>query len=162
VSIGGSIDVRMEPADPGDREVRALYADFIREADGPLEGEVDLEAEIAAGPPAELVPPAGLLLIARIEGAPAGLGGVRHLDTEVAEVKSMFVAPGFRGTGLGRRLLTELERIAAEHGCAAVRLDTSDYLTEAIGLYRSAGYREIPDYNANPKANLWLERRLTG
>ncbi len=93
MSVGGSIDVRLEPVDPGDREVRALYADFIREADGPLAGEVDLEAEIAAGPPAELVPPAGLLLIARIEGSPAGLGGVRHLDTEVAEVKSMFVAP---------------------------------------------------------------------
>ena len=147
---------------PDAAEVRALYEVFIREADGPLAGEpgVDIEAEIAAGPPAELVPPAGALLIARVDGEPAGIGGVRHLDTEVAEVKSMFVAPAHRGLGLGRALLTGLERIAAEHGCRAVRLDTSDYLAEAIGLYRSAGYVEVPDYNGNPKADLWFERRL--
>ena len=80
----------------------ALYAAFIREADGPLGTAVDLEAEIAAGPPADLVAPGGLLLAARVDGEPAGLGGVRHLDTEVAEVKSMYVAPAHRGTGLGR------------------------------------------------------------
>lgn len=138
--------------------VASLYADFIREADGPL--GIDLEAEAAAGPPANLAPPAGLLLLARVDGDPAGLGGVRHLDTPVAEVKSMYVAPAYRGTGLGRRILAELERIAAEHGCAATRLDTSDYLGAAIALYRAAGYREVADYNGNPKANLWFEREL--
>jgi GNAT superfamily N-acetyltransferase len=146
-------------------EVLALYAPFIREADGPLEYDrggagVDLEAEIAAGPPADLVPPAGVFLLARVDGEPAGIGGVRLLDTEIAEVKSMFVSPSFRGLGLGRRILTELDRIAAEHGCRAVRLDSSAYLTEAIGLYRSAGYHEIPPYNDNPKADIWFERPL--
>ncbi len=146
-------------------EVPALYAPFIREADGPLEYDrdgagVDIEAEIAAGPPADLVPPGGVFLLARVDGEPAGIGGVRFLDTDVAEVKSMFVSPAFRGHGLGRRILTELDRIAAEHGCGAVRLDSSAYLTEAIGLYRSAGYREIPAYNDNPKADVWFEREL--
>jgi len=49
---------------------------------------------------------------------------------------------------------------ALEHGCRAVRLDTSDYLTPAVGLYRAAGYREVPAYNENPKADLWFERSL--
>lgn len=138
--------------------VASLYADFIREADGPL--GIDLAPEIAAGPPANLAPPAGVLLLARVDGDPAGLGGVRHLDTPVAEVKSMYVAPAYRGTGLARRILAELERVAAERGCEAVRLDTSDYLTAAIALYRAAGYREVADYNGNPKANLWFERQL--
>jgi GNAT superfamily N-acetyltransferase len=147
-------------------EVLALYAPFIREADGPLEYDrgaagVDIEAEIASGPPADLVPPGGVLLLARVDGAPAGIGGVRFLDTEVAEVKSMFVSPAFRGLGLGRRILAELDRIAAEHGCRAVRLDSSAYLTEAIGLYRSAGYREVAPYNDNPKADVWFERELS-
>jgi GNAT superfamily N-acetyltransferase len=91
---------------------------------------------------------------------PAGLGGVRHLDTEIAEVKSMYVVPAFRGTGLGRRILTRLDEIASKHGCRAVRLDTSGYLTPAVALYRSAGYREVPAYNENPKADLWFEREL--
>jgi len=99
-------------------------------------------------------------LLARVDGEPAGLGGVRHLDTEAAEVKSMYVAPAFRGSGLGRRILARLDEIALEHGCRAVRLDTSDYLTPAVGLYRSAGYREVPAYNENPKADLWFERPL--
>ncbi|HEU5253752.1 MAG TPA: GNAT family N-acetyltransferase [Solirubrobacterales bacterium] len=157
----------MEPIDRDDPRVQALYAEFVREADGPLvydrEGAgIDLDEEIAAGPPADLVPPTGVLLLARVDGEPAGLGGVRHLDTEVAEVKSMYVAPAFRGTGLGRHILSRLDEIALEHGCRAVRLDTSDYLTPAVGLYRSAGYREVPAYNENPKADLWFERELPG
>jgi GrpB-like predicted nucleotidyltransferase (UPF0157 family)/predicted GNAT family acetyltransferase len=143
---------------PDDPEVLALFDAFIREADGPL--GIDLEAEIAAGPPADLAPPTGALLLARVDGAPAALGGVRHLDTAVAEVKSMYVAPAFRGEGLARALLAELEAIARRHGCRAARLDTSDYLTAAVGLYRAAGYREVADYNGNSKASLWFERQL--
>jgi GNAT superfamily N-acetyltransferase len=155
----------LEPIDRDDPAARPLYADFIREADGPLvydrdEAGIDLEAEIAAGPPADLVPPNGVFLLARVDGEPAGLGGVRYLDTEVAEVKSMYVAPAYRGLGLGRRILARLDEIALERGCRAVRLDTSDYLTPAVGLYRAAGYREVPPYNQNPKADLWFERAL--
>lgn len=155
----------LRPIDRDDPQVRALYADFVREADGPLvydreEAGIDLDEEIAAGPPSDLVPPKGILLLARVDGEPAGLGGVRYLDTDVAEVKSMYVAPAYRGTGLGRHILARLDEIALEHGCRAVRLDTSDYLTPAVGLYRSAGYREVPAYNENPKADLWFERAL--
>ena len=157
--------ISLDPIDRDDPLVAPLYAEFIREADGPLvydrdDAGVDLEAEIAAGPPADLVPPNGVLLLARVDGDPAGLGGVRHLDTEVAEVKSMYVGPAYRGAGLGRRILARLDEIALEHGCRAVRLDTSDYLTPAVGLYLAAGYREVPAYNENPKADLWFERTL--
>lgn len=143
---------------PDDPAVRPLFADFIRETDGPL--GIDLEAEIAKGPPADLAPPDGVLLLVRVDGAPAGLGGVRHLDAPTAEIKTMYLSPTFRGRGLSRQLLAELERIARGRGCGAVRLDTSGYLAEAIGLYRAAGYREVPDYNANPKADTWFERQL--
>jgi GNAT superfamily N-acetyltransferase len=148
---------RVQPDDP---EVAPLFDAFIREADGPLDIDLDIEAEIAAGPPQALAGPHGILLLARVDGEPAGLGGVRFLDTEAAEVKTMFVSPAHRGQGVARAILAELERIAREHGCHATQLDTSDYLTGAVALYRSAGYREIPAYNENPKANLWFERAL--
>jgi ribosomal protein S18 acetylase RimI-like enzyme len=150
--------VRFAPVERDAPEVLALFDAFIRESDGPL--GIDLEAEIAAGPPAELAGPHGVLLLARVEGEPAAIGGVRFLDTEAAEVKSMYVSPAFRGRGLARALLRELERIAAGRGCRRVQLDTSDYLTAAVALYRAAGYREVPDYNGNAKANLWFERQL--
>lgn len=160
-----SPNIALEPIDRDDPEVRALYAAFIHEADGPLVYDraaagVDLAAEIAAGPPADLAPPDGVLLLARVGGEAAGIGGVRHLDTERAEVKSMYVAARFRGLGLGRRILARLDGIAAERGCRAIRLDTSAYLTAAVSLYRSVGYREVPAYNENPKADLWFERPL--
>jgi GrpB-like predicted nucleotidyltransferase (UPF0157 family)/GNAT superfamily N-acetyltransferase len=152
--------LRLEETERDRPEVLALYADFIREADGPL--GIDLGADIAAGPPADLIAPNGVLLLARGDDSePAGLGGVRFLDTEAAEVKSMYVAPAFRGHGFARAILAELERIAAARGCRRVQLDTSDYLTGAIALYRGAGYREVAPYNRNPKANLWFERTLT-
>ena len=103
---------------PDDPEVVPLFDAFIRETDGPL--GIDLEAEIAAGPPIELAGPDGVLLLARVDGEPAGLGGIRHLDTDVAEVKSMYLSPRFRGKGLARRLLAELEEIASSRGCRAV------------------------------------------
>lgn len=160
-----SVTFSLEPVERDDPRVLGLYADFVREADGPLvydreEAGIDLDEEIEKGPPDDLVPPNGLLLLALADGEPAGLGGVRHLETGVAEVKSMYVAPAFRGSGLGRQILARLDEIALEHGCRAVRLDTSDYLTPAVGLYRSAGYREVPAYNENPKADLWFERAL--
>lgn len=152
------MELKLEPASRDDPEVLALFDAFIRESDGPL--GIDLEAEIAAGPPPELAGPDGTLLLVRVEGRPAGLGGIRHLNTKVAEVKSMYLSPAHRGKGLARRLLAELEEIARRRGCQAVRLDTSDYLTGALALYRAAGYREVPPYNDNAKANLWFERQL--
>jgi ribosomal protein S18 acetylase RimI-like enzyme len=144
-----------------DPVVRDLYADFIREADGPLDPAlVDIEAEIAAGPPANLDPPDGVMLLGRVDGDPAAIGGVRHLDTEIAEVKSMYVAPAYRDHGLAMRLIDELHAVARARGCRAARLDTSAYLTAAVALYRSAGYTEVADYNGNVKADLWFEREL--
>jgi GNAT superfamily N-acetyltransferase len=150
------VEFQERPRD--DPEVLRLYADFIREADAPL--GIDIEAEIAAGPPNDLVPPNGVMLLAEVDGVAVGIGGVRHLDSPVAEVKSMYVAAERRGGGLAGRLLRELEGIARDRGCRAARLDTSDYLTAAVALYRSAGYTEVADYNRNPKATLWFERPL--
>ncbi len=152
--------LRFEPRAADDPAVMAMYADFIREADGPLADRIDIEAEIAAGPPADLAPPGGTLLLAIVGDEPAAIGGVRHLDAPTAEIKSMYVVPGHRGSGLAALMLDELHAVALRHGCRATRLDTSSYLEAAIGLYRSAGYREVADYNGNVKADLWFERRL--
>jgi GNAT superfamily N-acetyltransferase len=153
-------EILLQSVERDDPEVMALYAPFVRSAEGLSVPQDEIEADAAAGPPADLVPPSGAMLLVRVDGAPAGIGGVRHLDTPVAEVKSMYVSPGFRGLGLGRRILEELHRVARESGCRAVRLDTNDFLTAAVGLYRAAGYREVADYNGNAKADLWFEREL--
>ena len=62
--------------------------------------------------------------------------------------------------GLGRRLLEQLEAHARELGIERLRLDTGDLQPEALGLFRSSGYAEIPDYNGNTWATYWMEKRL--
>jgi ribosomal protein S18 acetylase RimI-like enzyme len=72
----------------------------------------------------------------------------------------MWVSPSTRGLGLGRRILGELEALAARSGARLVRLETNRSLVEAIALYRSAGYREVPAFNDEPFADHWFEKEL--
>jgi DNA-binding MarR family transcriptional regulator len=109
----------------------------------------------------ELVPPLGTLLVARLNGSPLGCGALKLHPGQPAELKRMWVARDARGMGLGRRLLTELERYARQAGAAAVRLETNRALTEAIQLYRSSGYREVAPFNTEPYAHYWFEKSLT-
>ena len=108
----------------------------------------------------ELVPPSGALIIARLQGRPVGCGALKFHDRAPAELKRMWVSRDARGLGLGRRLLAELERHAIASGVKVVRLETNRTLKEAIALYRSSGYREVPRFNDEPYAHHWFEKRL--
>jgi ribosomal protein S18 acetylase RimI-like enzyme len=107
-----------------------------------------------------MAPPHGILLIAWFRGEPVGCGALRLHDDASAEIKRMWVAPNARGLGLGRRLITELEARAREHGIRLLRLDTNRSLAEAIALYRSAGYTEVSRFNDEPYADHWFEKEL--
>ena len=117
------------------------------------------DAGISAAPH-ELTPPAGLLLIAYLHAEAVGCGAVKHRAGAPSEIKRMWVSSSARGLGLGRRLLGELETSAARSGATIVHLETNRALTEAIALYRSAGYREVPAFNDEPFADHWFEKRL--
>jgi len=108
----------------------------------------------------DMAPPTGLFLVARLRGSPVGCGGLLLHGAEPAEIKRMWVAPESRGLGLGRRLLAELESLARESGAPAARLDTNRNLTQAITMYRSSGYEEIPRFNDERYAHHWFEKRL--
>ncbi len=108
----------------------------------------------------ELVPPAGLLLVATLHAEPAGCGALMFPAGAPAEVKRMWVAPSVRGLGLGRRILTELEAQAAARGARVLRLETNRGLSEAIGMYRAAGYREVAKFSDEPYAHHWFEKPI--
>jgi GNAT superfamily N-acetyltransferase len=108
----------------------------------------------------EMAPPDGVFVLLYEDGEAVAGGGVRRLGDDVGEIKRMFVAPPARGRGYGRRVLDELEAAAAELGYRRLRLDTAQSLTTAMALYRSAGYRDIPDYNGNRYASYWGEKVL--
>lgn len=121
----------------------------------------ELEDALAAHVGAELTPPEGVLLLARdADGVVCGCVGVRRLDPDTAEVKRMYVAPDGRGQGGGGRLLAAAEGWAQSRGVTTLRLDTRSDLVEARTLYVRHGFVEIPDYNGNPYAQHWYEKRL--
>jgi ribosomal protein S18 acetylase RimI-like enzyme len=110
--------------------------------------------------PALFVPPAGVFLVTEVDGSAIGCGGIRMLTPDRAEVKHLWVRPAARGTGLGRALLLELERRAAELGATEIVLDTNERLEAAQSLYRSSGYVDTEPYNDNPNATHWFRKVL--
>jgi GNAT superfamily N-acetyltransferase len=110
--------------------------------------------------PEELAPPGGGFLVLWEDGRALAGGGVRGLDDGACEIKRMYVQPEARGRGVGRTLLAELERLARDLGYAVVRLDTGAKQPQAQRMYERAGYVAVPDYNGNPYASFWGEKRL--
>jgi GNAT superfamily N-acetyltransferase len=72
----------------------------------------------------------------------------------------MWIAPAARGLGLGRRLREKLEACALASGARVAHIETSAVLTEALALYRSAGWVEVPAFNDEPFADHWFEKAL--
>ncbi len=145
-----------DPAQPQARHcMREYFAELDRRFDTGFDPSISISAEDD-----ELRPPAGLFLIATLEGKPIGSGALKFHEDGPTEIKRMWVAESARGLGLGRRLLTELEKHAANNGALVVRLETNKSLVEAISLYRSASYVEVAPFNDEPYAHHWFEKRL--
>jgi putative acetyltransferase len=99
--------------------------------------------------------------VAREGGELRGFGAVADRG-DYAEIKRMYLAPAARGRKLGRRILDVLEAHAVQNGRRCFRLETGIHQPEAIGLYRSHGYRDIApfgDYRPDP-LSLFMEKRV--
>jgi GNAT superfamily N-acetyltransferase len=152
-------EVTVAIEDPDTPGARWCIGRYFEELNARFESGFDPARSISADAH-ELVPPAGLLLVARLRGEPVGCGALKFHDGAPTELKRMWVAPEMRGMGLGRRLLSELEREATKAGARMVRLETNQTLKEAINLYRHSGYREVERFNDEPYAHHWFEKDL--
>jgi len=151
--------VELRPTDPAHPDAKACFQHYFVELERRSNPRLD-PATLIAAKPHELRPPAGLLLVAYLHSEPVGCGAVKHHADAPSEIKRMWVAETARGLGIGRRLLAELEASAARSGATRARLETNRRLTEAISLYRSAGYVEVAAFNDEPFADHWFEKRL--
>lgn len=105
-------------------------------------------------------PPGGRLYLARYHGHVAGIGALRKLDGNVAELQRMYVRPAFRGNGIGLAIATRLIEDARAIGYSRLRLESLEFLKAAHGLYRSLGFREIDAYAHNGMSAYQTHHRL--
>jgi GNAT superfamily N-acetyltransferase len=134
--------------------VREILREYARSLDVDLCFQ-NFEAELAALP-GEYASPSGQLLLAYVDGALAGCGGLRALpDVDYAnacEMKRLYVRPAFRRFGLGRALAEALLDEARRAGYSVMLLDTLDDMESARELYASLGFEEVAPYYFNPIA----------
>lgn len=149
--------VRIVAEAPESGDARWCFDRYFAELKGRFETGFDPAKSISAED-RELTPPAGVLVIARLDGRPIGCGALKVKGGGVGEVKRMWVSPDARGLGVGRRILEELEARAPGFGLATLRLETNKSLAEAQALYRSCGYIEVPPFNDEPYADHWFEK----
>lgn len=113
----------------------------------------NFEAELAALP-GDYAAPGGVLLLALVDGQPAGCVALRPLPEadypNACEMKRLYVRRAFRRFGLGRLLAQALMDRATEAGYSSLLLDTLDDMEAARGLYTTLGFVEIPPYYYNP------------
>ncbi len=149
----------IEIVDPESRDAQWCVSQFFAEIDALFDSGYDPAKAVVVGS-ADLTPPHGAFLVARLRGQPVGCGGVKLPAGAPAFLKRMWVAPSARGLGVAGLLLDRLESLAVAAGSPAVTLDTHSLLTAAGRLYETRGYRQVPDFNGEPHADRWYRKNL--
>jgi DNA-binding MarR family transcriptional regulator/GNAT superfamily N-acetyltransferase len=151
--------LKITPVDPEHPDAQYCLAEYVAELNRRSTRGFDPSVG-ATALPHEVRPPAGQFYVAYLHGGPIGCGAVKHHSDAPAEIKRMWIAPQARGLGLGRRLLETLEACARTGGARFAYIETSAVLTEALSLYRSTGWVEVPPFNDEPFADHWLKKEL--
>ena len=151
--------VEIRPVDPEHPDAQHCLAEYV--------AELNVARRAASIPPSARPPfrrrsahPPASSSSSTCDGEAIGCGAVKHHVDSPAEIKRMWISPEARGLGLGRRLLKELEACALSGGARIAHIETSAVLSEALALYRSTGWVDVPKFNDEPFADHWLEKSL--
>ena len=86
------------------------------------------------------------VVVAYVDGTPAGCGAFKEFEPGTVEIKRMFVAAEHRGKGIAMQIINELETWAAGLNYHACILETANKQPEAIKLYQKCGYGVTENY----------------
>lgn len=139
---------------------RTLFREYAQSLDFDLDFQ-DFEAEMRSLP-GPYAAPDGAIVLAEVNGEPAGVVAVKPLDDPgVCEMKRLYVRPDYRRSGVGTALAETIVEIAASLDYDVMRLDTVASMTAARSLYRSLGFKERDAYYPNPLPGaVYMEKSL--
>lgn len=141
------------------QEVRALFMEYAATLGcSPCLQNIEKELDHLPG---EYAPPEGNILLANVDHVPAGCVALRKVGEGICEMRRLYLRPAFRGRKIGRGLAQALTNDARKAGYNRMRLYTLPSMKEAIELYRSLGFKDIPAYGEHiiPDA-LYMELSL--
>lgn len=135
-----------------------VQQEYVRRYGSPDESPIE---------PGHFAAPDGAFAIAYVDDVPVGMGGWRRRvlvepGGPAAEIKRMYVREATRGRGVARALLAWLEDSARRTGLRRMVLETGQVQPEALALYRSSGYTDIPAYGyyADSDLSVYLGKLL--
>jgi GNAT superfamily N-acetyltransferase len=158
--VGSELDFRHVSLAEGDGA--AMVAAMIDEMRKLYDGLDLLSPDMPVAGAAEMGPPGGTFLVGYRDGEPVCGGGIKRLPDGACEIKRMYVVPAARRQGVARALLRALEDAARDLGYDIARLDTGPRQPHARGMYESEGYAPVGNFNGNPVATFFGEKRLSG
>jgi ribosomal protein S18 acetylase RimI-like enzyme len=118
------------------------------------------------GLPGQYAKPDGILLLASADGIAAGCCAVRPIRKDRVpergcEMKRLWVGQGFRGLGLGKKLIEAALRYSSEAGYEAMYLDTVPAaMPEANRMYSAMGFEKVGRYNNNLVEDVVFFRKI--
>lgn len=148
----GSLTAKVELLEVADGAMLAQVRELFREYQQSLAVDLcfqDFEAELARLP-GDYRPPQGRLLLARADGEAAACVALRPVEAGTAEMKRLYVRPGYRGAGLGGRLVRRIIGDARDIGYSRLVLDTLPDMRYAQALYETLGFDDVEPYTFNP------------
>jgi GNAT superfamily N-acetyltransferase len=103
-----------------------------------------------------------IFLVGYLDGAAVACGAIRKIGPGTGEVKRVYVKPAVRGQGLSKLILRRLEDEARRAGLVTLKLETGTKQPESVGLYRQAGYIDIPKFGeyVDDPYSICMEKQL--
>lgn len=140
-------------------DVKQLFTEYARSLNVDLSFQ-HFEEELN-GLPGKYYPPQGALILAAVNGNPAGCVAMRKITDGVCEMKRLYVRDSYRGLGIGRQLIDVVIQQARKMNYFYIRLDTLPTMKKAQDIYASLGFYDIDPYVYNPiKGTRFLELKL--
>jgi GNAT superfamily N-acetyltransferase len=150
------LDLRPVPYEHSDARllIAEVQQEYVQRYGGPDDSPLET---------GQFEPPSGLFVLAYVGGEPVGTGAWRRLGADrisvadvasAGEIKRMYIRAHCRGNGYARAMLDHLEQTARAAGLEWLVLGTGLAQPEAISLYRSSGYVDVPGFGHYAESEL--------